>query len=399
MKTKIAIINTMLIILVFTITGCSGNSNDTSPSSFKDAEYVFASGVYADDYILYEDDGRLYFKDLKTDTEAVLCGNADCEHELYSLDNPNPSCFGVVQFSSCYVIDGSEMYYVDLKDVMTQNIYYSDSIGVTKSVLMTVEGVTDTIAYDYDNDNKRLVFTYKLEYEKEREDYIPLEKPKVGIMVVDLKNQKYQKYLEHDGTGVGIENYTSTMVFLNDDKIIYYKSYYDGTEDDYNRLMDEDVYALMEDMKFTLCEYSPSSQKEEELLTIANNDILTFDRNIMSYVDGEDYVCFDIANRQEYRIEGYGRSWLDFYNGDMLGFHYLDNEETIFCTYDIKTNSVQEVYKYYESNKAINYLTYTKESVFLCIYDTEDGSQSIDIQMKISDYINGNFENLKWEEK
>ncbi len=411
MKMKHKIVGGLLVAMTLLLSGCGGQKGLVATDLEEGCvNFLFGSTLYTDNYILSVDEaGRFVYKDLNAGTKAVLCAKANCTHEVLpesikKKTREKDLCFADIGQFTCAFIDGDELYIAKMNDNMGYDIYYSDNIGISKEKIMNIEDINTITECDYNPDTKQWVLYYAVDYEKGEVDYVPLDNQKVGYVVVDLKNKTYKKYLEHEVNIYEKDKYGMGPVYINKDGLLYYKTYFDGSKEELDNywngvdITEEEMHEGAKKTKYVLCQYAFQTEQETELITISQDMILAFDRNILSYVDGEEFVCYDIQKKQEYRLEGYGAALLDLYDGEHIGFHMNCEEGTLFYVYDIATGEIDEVYHYEEENKGVNYLNYTKHNVFLCIYDEWDGQNSMDVKISIEDYLNGNFTDLKWEE-
>ncbi|MBR3579620.1 MAG: hypothetical protein IKO54_00190 [Lachnospiraceae bacterium] len=212
----------ILVIFAGLLNGCA--KADSKPS---DAIIVYGAmgttTTYSDLGVFENERGILYYFDPVTGIRAPLCSKVNCKHEGYGSTNPHPTCdafFAEMYNSSAIVRD--HLYYVageEGNELFVKGFYRADKDGTNRKLLYRAEN-TEIFTLGTYEDN---YFIY-LYYNQEDQNGLPLEKIRLGMILLDLETEEITDVDFGDTYGGRLLAAT-----VKDDKVYIYESYF--TED------------------------------------------------------------------------------------------------------------------------------------------------------------------------
>lgn len=210
------------VVLAGLLNGCAKADNKISDTIIVYGS-MGTSTSYSDLGVFENERGILYYFDPVTGIRTPLCSKVNCRHEGYSSTNPHPTCDAFfAEWYNCSAIVGDRLYYVageEKNPLFVKDIYRADKDGTNRRLLYRAEN-TEIFTLGTYEDN---YFIY-LYYNQEDQNGLPLEKIRLGMILLDLETEEITDVDFGDTYGGRLLAAT-----VKDDKVYIYESYF--TED------------------------------------------------------------------------------------------------------------------------------------------------------------------------
>ncbi|MBR4815801.1 MAG: hypothetical protein IKZ73_00885 [Lachnospiraceae bacterium] len=369
-------------MLVSILTGCT----KTKKNADFDAIIAYGSMGYTTSYsdlgVFENERGILYYFDPVTGISTPLCSKVNCRHEGYSSTNPHPTCDAFfAEWYNCSAIVGERLYYVageEGNELFVKDFYRADKDGTNRKLLYRAENTEIFTLGTYEGN----YFIY-LYYNQEDQNGIPLEKIRLGMILLDLETEEIKDVDFGDTYGGRLLAAT-----VKDDKIYIYMSYF--TEDiskiDFaglSALEREDYNASF--LKEEIWEYSIKTGEKRKYCEIPSDStscILAYGHMFISYDNR--MTMQELGNDTVYEItgvsgEGYSKCLFD------SGVLFSGNGKVLL--WENGTRELKEIGTYDPENRI--YLTWvTPHWVYGNIFGTAGNDPVCFSREK---FMNGNF--------
>ena len=378
--------SSMFIIVIFIMvimTGCSGKEQHEENQYKTTISGMYgADETYNDTGVMNSDRGIVYFCDPHTGFRAPICTKINCTHESRNPTNFTPDCDAYFSEAiNCTAIIDDILYYVsspDDKGIFLKEFCRADKNGINRKVIAAFDNVEIPTFMSYEQGY--LIYAYQ---NQDDPSGIPLDKYKIGIILVDLKTGE-AKQIE---TGEFL--YAQIVTCSVSDNYLYYYFMYNDLDRayDYDELADPERQEIMRrSVKMELWKYNLEDGTKSivpapdgyKFKNMGYNYILYLSENRDGYMlksmgDGKEYYLADANAGRE--------SLIQFSEGVIFSY---DNTISIWkCGTDKK----EKIGTYPDDR--INILCITEHWVYgIRINDAE----SENVSCSKDKFMNGDFE-------
>ncbi|NLZ46938.1 MAG: hypothetical protein GX896_09645, partial [Clostridiales bacterium] len=347
-------------------------------------------------------DGRLRYWDLKTNSEVVICPDANCIHETYHPDkNPNPTCTSVTplgQAYSCVFIFKEKIYYIQSDDINRSEIYVCDKDAKNKKKLLEFDSNVHVLATPIFREGKLFFLANHAVYEDSDTDRFVPKGYDFRIYSFDINSKKLSKIKAFNGCRqLDIRN-----MHMYDNKLIYeiytstvdFSEIYDFEKNIYTD--DPDKYASRQIISLDI-----SSGKEEVIfdslktfLIDSNNENIYISQNQNEDSSSVNYKVIEYNLKDKTSVD-ICMSDNDYYsavvrNGYIIYSDYPKDRICIFSISDKKLITIsQDDLDSYE-------ISFVTNSNVVLRNLTNNNIWGV---IPFNDFVNGNIENISTIER
>lgn len=350
--------------------------------------------TFTDKGILHERNKLLYFADVKSGKDVVLCDKPNCEHVPLSSSNPTPTCnaAGIGSIAAFY---NDRLYFTVTEDAFTQGVYEADTNAANRKKIAELEDVTNCTAVQFEDGY--MIYAYQ-------NTLVPgtigdqQEKPLVGVALVNLSTHEVTYLPQKKDYSAQIQN-----VHIYDGNVYYTYDYNDVKIDYFSLDMSlPETQEYLKDHSFAeiYC-YDMEKKTETCIFSERRSSVLAFSENVclirdFSSTSTECLFCIDLSTGKKAKLVE---------ENNISGSSYVDGQRWLYSTdtdngwkmkyVDLQTNQAYDIGQ--EMNVSTPYSfrdAYILGDLVYIFYTDPQSSEYCYGYLDKTDFYDGKFEKL-----